>query len=244
MEYLVLSLLGGVLTILAPCVLPLLPVIIGGSLTDRNPWRPIIITGSLALSVVIFSLALKTSTALINIPPSFWKWLSGGIVIFFGFTLLFPHAWEVVSTKLKLGNRSQGILAKSSKHKGFIGMVLMGMALGPVFASCSPAYFLILGTVLQESWFWGIVNLFVYAFGLSAVMLLIALTGQKFMGSLKKVADPHGLFKKVLGAIFLIIGVGIILGYDKKLEAWIISQGYFGVTEFEERLVENVKSNE
>jgi len=241
MEYLLLSLLGGVLTILAPCVLPLLPVIIGGSLTDKNPMRPLIITGSLALSVVIFSLALKASTALIDIPADFWKWLSGGIVLFFGFTLLFPHTWEVISVKLNLGGKSQGALQKSSQRKGFIGMVFMGMALGPVFASCSPAYFLILGTVLQESWFWGVINLAVYAIGLSAVMLLIALTGQKFMGSLKKAADPKGTFKRVLGAIFLIIGIGIILGYDKKFEAWIISQGYFGVTEFEERLVENAQ---
>jgi cytochrome c biogenesis protein CcdA len=241
MEYLPLSLLGGVLTILAPCVLPLLPVIIGGSLTDKNPWRPFVITGSLALSVVLFSLILKASTALINIPPDFWKWLSGGIVLFFGFTLLFPRAWETVTVKLKLGSKSQGVLQVSSQRKGLLGMVLMGMALGPVFASCSPAYFLILGTVLQESWFWGVINLVVYALGLSAVMLLIALTGQKFMGSLKKAADPKGVFKKVLGALFIIIGIGIIAGYDKKFEAWIISQGYFGVTALEERLVENVK---
>ena len=241
MEYLLLSLLGGVLTILAPCVLPLLPVIIGGSLTDKNPWRPAIVTGSLALSIVLFSLLLKASTALINIPQDFWKWLSGGIVIFFGITLLFPHTWEKVSVKLNLGGASQGALQSSSQYKGVLGMILVGMALGPVFASCSPAYFLILGTVLQESWFWGVINLVVYAVGLSAVMFLIAFTGQRYMSRLKAAADPKSLFKRVLGAIFLIIGVGIILGYDKKLEAWIIDQGYFGITEFEERLVESKK---
>lgn len=241
MEYLLLSLLGGLLTILAPCVLPLLPVIIGGSLTDKNPWRPAIVTGSLALSIVIFSLALKASTALINVPPSFWKWLSGGIVLFFGFTLLFPHTWEQISVKLNLGGKSQGALQSSSQHKGILGMVLVGMALGPVFASCSPAYFLILGTVLQESWFWGIVNLMLYAFGLSAVMFLIAFTGQRYMAKLKAAADPKSWFKRILGAVFIIIGVGIIFGYDKKLEAWIIDQGYFGITEFEERLVEGKK---
>lgn len=242
MEYLFLSLLGGVLTILAPCVLPLLPIIIGGSLADKNPLRPYVITGSLALSIIVFSLALKASTALISIPPSFWKWVSGGIVLFFGFTLLFPHGWERLAAVLKLGQTSQGALNKSSQRKGILGMVLMGMALGPVFASCSPAYFLILGPVLQESWFWGVINLVVYAFGLSAIMLLIALTGQKFMGTLKKAADPNGWFKKILGALFILIGIGIILGYDKKVEAWIISQGYFGVTAFEERLVESAKN--
>ena len=242
MEYLPLALLGGVLTILAPCVLPLLPVIIGGSLTDKNPWRPYIVTGSLALSVVVFSLLLKASTALISIPKEFWQYLSGGIVLFFGLTLLFPHAWEQIAAKLNLGGRSQGALQKSSQHKGLLGMVFVGMALGPVFASCSPAYFLILGPVLQESWFWGVVNLIVYALGLSAVMLLIALTGRKFMGTLQAAADPRGWFKRALGVLFLIIGLGVILGYDKKVEAWIIEQGYFGITEFEERLVEDKRS--
>lgn len=241
MEYLLLSLLGGVLTILAPCVLPLLPVIIGGSLTDKNPIRPYVITGALALSIVLFSLILKASTALIGVSPEVWKWLSGGIVLFFGLTLLFPHQWERFSVKFKLGNQSQNALEKSSHRKGLFGMILMGMALGPVFASCSPAYFLILGTVLKESWFWGIVNLAVYALGLSVIMLLIALTGKKFMGSLKKAADPKGFFKKFLGALFIIIGIGIIAGYDKKFEAWIINQGYFGVTSLEEQLVDKAK---
>lgn len=241
MEYLLIALLGGVLTVLAPCVLPLLPVIIGSSLVGSNPWRPYIVTGSLAFSVVLFSLLLKASTALLSVPDSFWKWLSGGIVIFFGLTLLFPHAWERLAVWFNLGGRSQGALQKSSERKGVLGMVLMGMALGPVFASCSPAYFLILGPVLQENWFWGIVNLMVYALGLSAVMLLIALTGRRFMPTLQAAADPHGWFKRVLGVLFLIIGAAIIAGYDKKVEAWIIGQGYFGVTEIEERLVDDLK---
>lgn len=241
MEYLFLSLLGGVLTILAPCVLPLLPVIIGGSLADKNPVRPYIITGSLAFSIVLFSLILKVSTVLIRVPPDFWKWLSGGIILFFGLTLLFPHAWEWLSVKFKFGNQSQKVLEKSSHRQGWFGMVLIGMALGPVFASCSPAYFLILGTVLQASWFWGMINLVVYAFGLSFVMLLIALTGQRFMGSLKKAADPKGVVKKLLGVLFMVIGIGIIAGYDKKFEAWIINQGYFGVTELEEHWVEQAR---
>ncbi len=238
MEYLWLSFLAGVLTILAPCVLPLLPVIIGGSLTDKNPYRPLIITLSLAASIVLFTLVLKASTVFIDIPQSFWKWFSGGIVLFFGCTLLFPASWEKLSVKANLGGRSQSLLGKSSQKKGVLGMILMGAALGPVFASCSPTYFLILGTVLPQSFFWGFINLIVYALGLALVMFFIAITGQRFMGNLKAAANPHGGFKKGLGILFCIIGVGIIFGYDKKLEAWIIDQGYFGITEFEERLVD------
>ena len=71
MELLPISFIAGVLTILAPCVLPLLPIIIGGSLTEKSIKRPIIITVSLALSIVLFTLILKVSTAFITIPESF-----------------------------------------------------------------------------------------------------------------------------------------------------------------------------
>ena len=239
MEYIPLSFLAGVLTILAPCVLPLLPIIVGGSLTDKNPWRPLIVTLSLAASIVIFTLALKVSTAFIEIPQSFWKWFSGAIILFFAFTLLFPTAWEKLAAKLQLGSKSQGLLSKSGQKKGILGMVFIGAALGPVFASCSPTYFLILGTVLPQNFFIGLVNLLVYAAGLSLMMFIIAYTGQKFMSKLKVAADPHGRFKKGLGILFLIIGLGIINGYDKKFEAWVIQQGWTGITELEEQLIDN-----
>lgn len=70
---LITSLLAGMLTILAPCVLPVLPVVLAGSLTEKQKWYPYVVTLSLALSVVLFTVLLKASTALIDIPPSFWK---------------------------------------------------------------------------------------------------------------------------------------------------------------------------
>ena len=74
--------IAGILTILAPCVLPVLPVILAGSLTERKWWYPYIINLSLAISVVVFTVLLRASTVLIDIPSSFWKYLSGGILIF------------------------------------------------------------------------------------------------------------------------------------------------------------------
>ena len=67
------SFLAGVLTILAPCVLPVLPVVLAGSLTEKQKWYPYIVTLSLALSVVLFTVLLKASTLLIEISPLFWK---------------------------------------------------------------------------------------------------------------------------------------------------------------------------
>lgn len=237
MELLLFSFLAGVLTILAPCVLPVLPVIIGGSVIDRDRLRPFIVTGSLALSIVIFTLLLKSSTALISVPSEFWKGISGGIVLVFGIFTLFPQVWEKIETALGLGNRSQSLLSDSHKHGGRWSGVFVGMALGPVFSSCSPTYALILATVLPQSFSVGIANLVAYALGLSAVLLAVALFGQQAISKMKWAADPQGWFKKILGGILVFVGLAILFGWDKQGETFLIEQGYFDVGQIETRLL-------
>lgn len=94
------SFFAGILTILAPCVLPVLPVILAGSLGEKKWWYPYVVTLSLALSIVLFTVLLKASTLLIDIPFSFWKYLSGSILIALGLVYLFPHVWTLAATKL------------------------------------------------------------------------------------------------------------------------------------------------
>ncbi len=92
--------LAGILTILAPCVLPILPVVVAGSAGEGRQGRPAVVAASLAISVVLFTVLLKVSTLFINVPPSFWTSVSGGIVLFLGLTYLFPDAWARIAEKL------------------------------------------------------------------------------------------------------------------------------------------------
>lgn len=239
----IISFLAGVLTVLAPCILPVLPVVIGGSVTpgDKpNPLRPYIITGSLALAIVIFTLILKASTVLISIPPDFWKWLSGTIIIVFGVISLFPNLWDGVSTKLGLGRKSEEALQKSSQKTGVWRDVFVGLSLGPVFSSCSPTYFLILATVLPASFATGLIALIAYALGLASILLLIALLGQKLIKKLRWAADPKGWFKRGLGILFILVGIFIISGLDKRIETAVLDGGYFDITRVEQRILEQV----
>lgn len=240
----IISFLAGVLTVLAPCILPVLPIVIGGSVSPGekpNKLRPYIITGSLAIAIVLFTLILKASTAFIAIPPDFWKWLSGSIIIFFGVISLFPDLWSKVSTKLGLGRKSEEALQRSSQKKGVWRDVLVGLSLGPVFSSCSPTYFLILATVLPASFATGLVALMAYAAGLSLILLLIALLGQKLIAKIRWAADPKGWFKRGLGILFIVVGVFIISGVDKQIESAILDAGYFDVTKVEELLLDRVE---
>ena len=152
MTLLVISFIAGVLTVLAPCILPLLPVIVGGSVSDtRSKWKPYIITGSLAASIVIFTLIIKIGTDFLDIPQGVWVWVAGGILFVFSLTMIFPRFWAKIAHKTGVEKRSNQWLGKASQKKSVFGDVLMGAALGPVFSSCSPTYFVILATVLPQS---------------------------------------------------------------------------------------------
>jgi cytochrome c biogenesis protein CcdA/thiol-disulfide isomerase/thioredoxin len=231
------SYLSGILTILAPCVLPLLPIIIGSSVSGSSKWKPVRITLSLAFSIIAFTLLLKVSTALIGIDPFVWKVISGGIVIFFGLITLFPKIWNTISLKLGLSSSSDKLLEKAGEKQGVIGDILMGMALGPVFASCSPTYGLILATVLPVNFAEGLLYLSVYSLGLATVLLGVSILGRKLINKLKFAANPDGLFKKFLGVLFILVGLAVITGFDKKVEAFVLDSGFFDVTKLEQKLL-------
>lgn len=242
MILLFISFLAGVLTILAPCTLPLLPVIIGSSVsgneTDpKSLRRPLTIAASLGLSVILFTLALKVSTLFIAVPASVWSFISGSIIFLFGLVSLFPSLWETIPFTAKLNLESNKLIGVGYKKKSFWGDVIIGAALGPVFSTCSPTYFIILATVLPQSFFLGLLDLVAYAIGLSGVLLLVAFLGQRLVSRLGGVSDTHGWFKRGIGLLFVCIGIVVILGYDKQAETALLQRGLFDITVLEQKLL-------
>jgi cytochrome c biogenesis protein CcdA/thiol-disulfide isomerase/thioredoxin len=240
MLLLLISFVSGVLTILAPCILPLLPVIVGHSITDTTPNRRrlFVVVVSLAISVILFTLLLKASSLLIDIPQDFWKWISGGIIFFFGITMLFPSIWERFSFANTISLKSNKVLSQGYKKDSIWGDVIIGASLGPIFSACSPTYFVILATVLPVSPVLGLVYLLAYVAGLSLALLCVALLGQKIMEKVGKVSDPRGWFKKTFGVIFILVAIAIISGYDKKLQIDLLDAGFLDVTKIEQQLLD------
>ena len=229
---LLLSLVAGVLTVAAPCVLPLLPVIVGGAMVKggderRARWRPYVIAASLAISVVVFTLLLKATTALLGVPPQVWQIVSGVIIILLGVDLVFPALWDRLSSALRLQARSGELLDRSVSRQSFLGDILTGAALGPVFSSCSPTYALILVTVLPVSFAEGLLYVVAYAVGLAAMLLLVALLGRGLVRRLGWLAKPDGWFRRTIGIIFVLVGIAIIVGFDKQLQTWILDAGWY-----------------
>ncbi len=219
------AVLAGVLTTLAPCVLPMLPVIVGGSIgssTAASRRRAYIITASLGASIVVFTLMLKVSTSLIGVPTEVWQWISGGLLIGLGLVSAFPSLWERLSVRLGLQQRSTQRLISARARPGTVGAVLTGAALGPVFSSCSPMYGYVVVTVLPASLGQGLVLLGAYVFGLCATLHAVALVGQRFIGNSRWASDPHSWFRRGLGVVFVLVGLTIVTGLDREIQTWIL----------------------
>jgi cytochrome c biogenesis protein CcdA len=195
------------------------------------------VVASLGASIILFTFLLKASTVFITVPQEFWKYLSGGIIIFFGITLLFPRVWESVPGLAKLTIGSNKLLGSGHQKKSVWGDVVVGAALGPVFSTCSPTYFVILASVLPASFLLGTLYLLAYVFGLSLVLLLIALLGERLASRLSGFSNPKGWLKRGLGLLFVLVGLMIILGLDKQLQTTILDNGFFDVTKIEQDLL-------
>ena len=240
MTLLAVSFVAGMLTVLAPCILPLLPVVLGSSATARNSATPYVVVGSLGLSIVLFTFLLKFSTAFIMVPQAFWTGLSGGILLLFGLVLMFPTLWERVPLVNQLSRGSNKLVGSGYQKKSFWGDMLIGAALGPVFSSCSPTYFVILASVLPASFALGTLYLFAYVAGLSLILLLIAILGQRFADGLTRFADSRGWFKWGIGLLFVIVGLLIVTGYEKRFEVWLLESGFVDVVRFEQNILDRV----
>jgi cytochrome c-type biogenesis protein len=233
-ELLIVSFLAGVLTVFAPCILPLLPVIIGGSIArdqadqpTKSSIRPLVIALSLGLSVMIFTLLLRATTALLGIPQSVWQLTAGLIVLALGIHFLWPTLWEKFAIKLGIHNSANTFLGSTFGKTGFAGDALTGFALGPVFNSCSPTYALIVATVLPSSFALGVSYLAAYAIGLAGTLLVIAYTGQAIVKKLGWLADQSGWFRRVIGVLFIIVGLLVVFGLDRKIQVYVLQRGWY-----------------
>ncbi len=240
MLFFLIAVLAGIFTVVAPCILPLLPIVIGASETGerRISKRAITVIGALSVSVILFTLLLKATTLFISIPQIFWSIFSGVIIVLVGLAITFPSLWTKVPFIQKLSVLSNKVVGDGYQKKSYNGDMLMGLALGPVFTTCSPTYLFIIATTLPASFFVGFIYLLGFTFGLAVALLLIAYFGQKIVNKISEHMQATGIIKQVFGVIIIIVGILILTGYDKKIETSILNSGYGATIQLENTLLE------
>jgi cytochrome c biogenesis protein CcdA/thiol-disulfide isomerase/thioredoxin len=222
--------IAGMLTVLAPCVLPLLPVIIGGSVAGntKDRTRPLLIAASLAVSLIIFTLLLKVTTLLIHIPPNAINYFSGGLIMALGVVSLFPGVYARLIAGAGIEQGAQKLLSRGyNNRKQLIGPIITGAAMGPVFSSCSPVYAYIIATVLPTNFTQGFLYVIVYVLGLSLLLLAIGYYGQGFISKIKFASNPRGWFQRIIAILFIVVGFSVFTGYDTSFQTFVSSHTPF-----------------
>lgn len=245
MIFFIISVLAGVFTVLAPCILPLLPVVIGASEegTRGISKRAMVVIGSLSVSVILFTLLLKATTIFISIPQSFWSTFSGIVVVLVGLAICFPSLWAKIPFINEISIAGNKVIGTGYQQKSYKGDVLIGLALGPVFTTCSPTYLFIIATVLPSSFLVGLVYLLGFTLGLAFSLLMIAYFGQQIVNKISTHMNTAGNVKKFFGVLIIIVGLAILTGYDKKLETFILDSGYGATINLENSLIEKFSPN-
>lgn len=232
-ELFIVSFIAGVLTVLAPCILPLIPVILGGSVLHDNTSnkqslkKPVVMILSLIISIIIFTLLLKFTTSLLGVPTQVWSVIAGTIVLLFGVSTLFPVVWEKIMVITGMQAAASRLMGRSQSGHGIAKDIMLGAALGPVFNSCSPTYALIVAVVLPVAFLEGLGYLAAYSVGLGAVLLLVAIFGRALVARFKWMSMPGGMFQRSVGVIFIVVGLIIVFGIDKQIQAFVLENGWY-----------------
>jgi cytochrome c biogenesis protein CcdA len=98
-------------------------------------------------------------------------------------------------------------------------------------SSCSPTYALIVAAVLPVSFGEGLAAIVVYAIGLAAALLLVAVLGHAFARRVGWLNRPDGWFRRIVGILMTLVGVAVVIGLDKVAQTFILDQGWYGPIE-------------
>ena len=186
---------------------------------------------------MVFTLLLKASTLLIDIPQSFWTTFSGIVIILVGAAIVFPDLWARLPLVGRLSAASNTAVGSGYQKQSAAGDILIGAALGPVFTTCSPTYLFIIATVLPSSLVTGLIYLIGFTLGLAISLILIAFFGQRLINAITSRMKTASRVKQIFGVLIIVVGIAILTGYDKKLEAYILDSGYGATIDLEDSLI-------
>ena len=226
---------AGALTILSPCVLPLVPIILS-SAAQRHRFAPLALAAGLVVAftatgflVAAFGQAIGIDTLVVR--------AAGAVVLCLAGIVLLVQPLQDLLTRIAtpLANWASGRQTALDARAGLWGQAAVGALLGVVWTPCVGPTLGAAVALAAEGKDLGEVALVMVAFGLgiSTVLLVIAFAARgalaRWRGRLMKAG---GRGKAVLGGLLLVIGIMILTGFDRQLETFVLDHLPDRITEW------------
>jgi cytochrome c biogenesis protein CcdA len=219
---LVLALLAGVVTVAAPCTLPMLPILLGASVGQTGRVRPAMIALGFVLSFSATALLLSAITRIIHFDPNVLRSAAAVLLLGFGLLMVWPAPFEWLSIRIG-GQLNGGSAGNTRPHQGNVGGFVLGTTLGLVWTPCAGP---VLGSILtivatSSDTAWASALLVVYAMGAAIPMLAIAYGGQAITTRVRGVARISPRLQPGFGIVVIAFAVLSYFQYDTLVVAWL-----------------------
>ncbi|MDR3396792.1 MAG: cytochrome c biogenesis protein DipZ [Pandoraea sp.] len=246
MTLLILAYLGGILTIVSPCILPVLPFVF--SRAGQSFSRSVLpmLAGMVLMFALVATLAAVGGSWVVQ-ANQYGRWLALALVALFGATLLFPKLSERLTHPLvSLGDRlSQSAQGDGTATDGAAtgprpgASFLLGIATGLLWAPCAgPILGLVLtGAALQGASVGTTLLLVAYAAGAATSLALALLVGGRVFAAMKRSLGAGEWIRRGLGGLMLAGVVAIAFGLDTGVLAQLSTASTGGI---EQKLVEQL----
>lgn len=216
--------LSGLVTIAAPCIWPLLPIILSSSVIGTGHKRPLGITIGILVSFGILTLTISYLVSFFKFDPNILRYFAVFILLFLGATMVIPPLTRIVESFV---SRFVGKLAAKPGEipsSGFLPGFITGLSLGVVWTPCAGPILATIATLAATR----TVNLeiilvtVVYLIGVGIPLFLFAYAGQKFIAKSRFLNKYTGNIQKVFGVIIILTAFLILTNYDKVLQAKLL----------------------
>lgn len=218
------SLLAGSLTTLSPCVFPLIPLVVG-SAVQANRLAPLAMGLGMALSFAVVGVLLGTLGATLGIDGDSVRAFGGWMLVVFGVVMLIPQFDRAFSTLMSPIATGAGSVSSRLSSNSLLGAVGLGSLLGLVWTPCSgPLLATALSLVAAEGGaLSGGVILGLFGIGAAIPLVLVSYASRGFINSSRRLVLKHAYrIKYGFGALILLVGISILTGLDKRLEAVLV----------------------
>jgi cytochrome c-type biogenesis protein len=193
---------AGLASVLSPCVLPVLPIVVAGNADDHR-LRPLLIVTGLSITFMAMGVVSSLFGAAIGPTMIYVEKAAAGLIILFGILLIL---------NVNLFKHLSFLSNVAAKSRGRAGGLLLGLTLGLIWIPCvGPMLSSVLAIVAtQGKVLPGIVLLLLYSLGFSVPMLLAGYASQFFRNRVKRVGKFPRLISVASGALLIALGAFIV----------------------------------
>lgn len=216
-----LAFIAGVVTILSPCVLPLLPVILASSTLEGRS-RPVGLIIGFAVFFTGITLLLSILVRQFSIPPDIHRVASAIIFIVLGVILAIPALklrFEFATSRLTARFASAGV-----KSSGFGGGFITGAGLGLAWTPCvGPIMASVITLALnQQTTMASGLTALAFSLGTALPMGLVVLFGSRLYNSVGFLKKYSARIQQMMGLLILLVGLAIWFGFDRSIQVALI----------------------